>query len=74
MALRPEGAVLFSRAAHLKENALDTVWLSELLAFDGTLWIIINAGKIESKRGNWMGSWRQVGTAHAERLAYVKAF
>ena len=37
------------KAAHLKENSSDTVWLSELLAFHGILQIIINSEKIESK-------------------------
>lgn len=37
------------KAAHLKENSFDTVWLSELLAFHGILQIIINSEKIESK-------------------------
>ena len=39
------------KAAHLKENSFDTVWLSELLAFHGILQIIINSEKIESKHG-----------------------
>lgn len=70
MALHLEGAIVFSKAAHLKEESFDTVWPQEWLAFNG-IQIIINSEKIESKhvKTGWVArdGWEQL-TQRAQHM------